>query len=80
MVDLISKRYDNAVRRLEKAIALNPNLANAYGGLGQALALAGEYNGAVTQINKAIRLSPRDPFMVYWFHAYPVNTEWCFWV
>ena len=67
MVDLISKRYDNAVRRLEKAIALNPNLANAYGGLGQALALAGEYNGAVTQINKAIRLSPRDPFMVYWF-------------
>ncbi len=22
---------------------------------------------AVTQINKAIRLSPRDPFMVYWF-------------
>ncbi len=67
MVDLISKRYDNAVRRLERAIALNPNLANAYGGLGQALALAGEYNGAVTQINKAIRLSPRDPFMVYWF-------------
>ena len=67
MVDLISKRYDNAVSRLERAIALNPNLANAYGGLGQALALAGEYNGAVTQINKAIRLSPRDPFMVYWF-------------
>ena len=67
MVDLISKRYDNAVRRLERAIALNPNLANAYGGLGQALALAGEYNGAVTQINKAIRLSPRDPFMVYRF-------------
>ena len=67
MVDLISKRYDNAVRRLKRAVDLNPNLANAYGSLGQALALAGEYNGAVTQINKAIRLSPRDPFMVYWF-------------
>lgn len=67
LVDLISKRYDNAVRRLERAIDLNPNLANAYGGLGQALALAGDYDEAVTQINKAIRLSPRDPFMVYWF-------------
>jgi adenylate cyclase len=67
MVDLISKRYDNAVRRLERAIDLNPNLANAYGGLGQALALAGEYDPAVKQIDKAIRLSPRDPFMVYWF-------------
>jgi adenylate cyclase len=67
MVELISKRYDNAVRRLERAIDLNSNLANAYGGLGQALALSGEYDAAVTQIDKAIRLSPRDPFMVYWF-------------
>jgi tetratricopeptide (TPR) repeat protein len=67
LVDLISKRYDAAVSRLEKAIDLNPNLANAYGALGQALALAGEYEAAVTHINKAIRLSPHDPFVVYWF-------------
>jgi adenylate cyclase len=67
LVDLISKRYDDAVSRLEKAINLNPNLANAYGALGQALALAGEYEAAVTHINKAIRLSPHDPFVVYWF-------------
>lgn len=67
LVDLISKRYDDAVCRLEKAIDLNPNLANAYGALGQALALAGEYEAAVTHINKAIRLSPHDPFVVYWF-------------
>ena len=67
LVDLISKRYDDAVGRLEKAIDLNPNLANAYGALGQALALAGEYEAAVTHINKAIRLSPHDPFVPYWF-------------
>ncbi len=66
LVDLISKRYDDAVCRLEKAIDLNPNMANAYGALGQALALAGEYEAAVTHINKAIRLSPHDPFAVYW--------------
>jgi adenylate cyclase len=67
LVNLISKRYDDAVCRLENAIDLNPNLANAYGAVGQALALAGEYEAAVTHINKAIRLSPHDPFAVYWF-------------
>ena len=67
LVDLISKRYDDAVFRLKNAINLNPNLANAYGAIGQALALAGEYEAAVTHINKAIRLSPHDPFIVYWF-------------
>ena len=66
LVDLISKRYDDAICRLEDAIDLNPNLANAYGALGQAMALAGEYEAAVTHINKAIRLSPHDPFVVYW--------------
>lgn len=66
LVDLISKRYDDAVRRLENAIDLNPNLANAYGALGQAMALEGEYEAAVTHINKAIRLSPHDPFIIYW--------------
>jgi adenylate cyclase len=66
LVDLISRRYDDAVSRLEKAIDLNPNLANAYGALGQALALAGEYEGAVTHIKTAIRLSPHDPFAIYW--------------
>ncbi len=67
MVDLISRRYDDAIRRLKKAVELNPSLANAYGALGQALTLAGECAEAVEQINKAIRLSPRDPFLVYWF-------------
>ena len=67
LVDLISKRYGDAVSRLENAIDLNPNLANAYGAVGQALALSGEYESAVTHINKAIRLSPHDPFVVYWF-------------
>jgi TolB-like protein/Tfp pilus assembly protein PilF len=66
LVDLISRRYEDTIRRLEKAIDLNPSLANAHGALGQVLALAGEYEAAVEQINKAIRLSPRDPFMAYW--------------
>jgi TolB-like protein/Flp pilus assembly protein TadD len=86
LVDLISRRYDDAIRRLKRAVQLNPSLANAYGALGQALALAGEYAPAVEQINKAIRLSPRDPFLVYWFghlglaafaeERYDIACEW----
>jgi len=86
LVDLISRRYEDALRRLKRAVQLNPNLANAYGALGQALALAGEYATAVEQINKAIRLSPRDPFLVYWFghlglaafaeERYDIACEW----
>jgi adenylate cyclase len=86
LVDLISRRYDDAIRRLKKAVILNPSLANAYGALGQVLALAGEYAPAVEQINKAIRLSPRDPFLVYWLahlglaafseERYDIACEW----
>jgi len=86
LVDLISRRYDDATRRLKKAIDLNRSLANAYGALGQALALAGECAAAVEQINKAIRLSPRDPFLIYWVahlglaafveERYDVACEW----
>jgi adenylate cyclase len=86
LVDLISRRYDDAIRRLKRAVQLNPSLANAYGALGQALALAGEYALAVEQINKAIRLSPRDPFLVYWIahlglaafseERYDIACEW----
>jgi tetratricopeptide (TPR) repeat protein len=52
---------------LQKAIDFNSNLANAYGALWQALALSGEYEAAVITINKAILLSPHDPFIVYWY-------------
>jgi TolB-like protein/Flp pilus assembly protein TadD len=86
LVDLMSKRYDDAIYRLEKAIDLNPNLANAYGALGQAQALVGEYEAAVTHINKAIRLSPTDPFAPYWFGHLGVASfaderyeDACFW-
>ncbi|HSA82203.1 MAG TPA: HEAT repeat domain-containing protein, partial [Geminicoccaceae bacterium] len=67
LVDLMSRRYDDAIGRFEHAVSLNPNLALAQAGLGQAHALTGDYGPAVVQIEKAIRLSPEDPFMVYWF-------------
>ena len=67
LVDLISRRHDQAIARFEKAIDLNPSLAHAHAALGQAVALAGDHERAEVQIRRAIRLSPRDPFMVYWY-------------
>lgn len=67
LTDLISSRHDQAIARFEKATDLNPSLAHAHAALGQALALAGDHVRADDQIRRAIRLSPRDPFMVYWF-------------
>ena len=62
-VELIARWHDMAIGRIRRAIDLNPNFASAYGVLGLALAYAGESDQAGDQIQHAIRLSPRDPFM-----------------
>ncbi|MGH6899179.1 MAG: hypothetical protein ACREJ5_21950 [Geminicoccaceae bacterium] len=62
LVDLNSRRHNQAIARFEKAIDLNPSLAHAYAALGQAVALAGDHERAEVQIRRAIRLSPMsDP-------------------
>ena len=64
--ELFSNRHDDAVRRLQRAIDLNPNLAFARGYLGATYAFAGERDDAMPNLEEAIRLSPRDPLMVIW--------------
>ena len=68
-VELFSNHHDEAVRRLERAIELSPNDANAHGFLSMTLALAGDYEGAVAQAHEAISLSPRDPFLAFWYNS-----------
>ncbi len=67
--ELFSGRHDDAVRRLERAIELDPNLSFARGYLGTTYAFAGEYEPAMKNFDLAIRLSPRDPLMVIWHTA-----------
>ena len=45
---------------LNKAIALDPNFADAYGLLGMALAYSGEKDTAIQTLNKVIKLNPRN--------------------
>jgi len=66
--------YHAAIEEFETAIALNPNFAQAYYMMGWSLALAGEPARAIPHIDKASRLSPRDPllfaFMIVRAHVY----------
>ncbi len=66
LVLFMSKRHDEAIRRLETAIQLNPNYSPALGWLGITLVYTHVHDNAVELLNKAIRLSPRDP-MLFWY-------------
>ena len=52
----------------EKAIALDPNDADAQNNLGRSLMLMGQPEAAIPHIDKALRLSPHDPNIgvYYW--------------
>jgi adenylate cyclase len=60
-----ARRTDEAVRRFRSAIDLNPNFAAAYGYVGWALAHDGQSDEAIKNLQQAIRMSPRDPFNVF---------------
>ena len=68
MTALFSRRYDDAFECLERAVKLNPNLANAYGTLTAVHGVSGDYETARQCADKAMALSPRDSSMALW-HA-----------
>lgn len=63
----IARRFDEARRAMEKAIALNPNFALAHATLGGLLISQGDPESAITYVNKAMRLSPDDPTKPIWY-------------
>jgi TolB-like protein/class 3 adenylate cyclase/Flp pilus assembly protein TadD len=69
MVALFLRRFDESQRRLETALALNPNLAFAHMLGGGYYALAGESQIARQTLQTALRLSPRDPAN-HWVFAF----------
>ena len=66
--ELFASRHDEAIRRLQRAIDLNPNLSFAHGYLGATHAFAGNLEAAIPCMEAAIRLSPHDPLLGIW-HA-----------
>jgi len=57
-----------AIRALETSVSINPNFALGYIGLEEAHVYGGDPNKAIEYANKAIRLSPNDPWMWVMLH------------
>jgi adenylate cyclase len=67
--ELFSNRHDDAIGRLHRAIALDPNSSFARGNLGVAYSFGGESDRSLAALEEAMRLSPRDFPMVIWHTA-----------
>jgi adenylate cyclase len=60
-------RLDEAVAEDRRAFDLDPSLVDAYWHMGFVLRRAGEFQASLEFIDKALRLSPRDPFRALWY-------------
>ncbi|HTR15109.1 MAG TPA: adenylate/guanylate cyclase domain-containing protein [Roseiarcus sp.] len=60
-------RAQRGVEELERALAINPNLAAATAFMGLAQAYVGRAQEAEAYVREAMRLSPRDPLIYAWF-------------
>ncbi len=61
------RRSEEAIAAAERAVSLNRNLAGAYTEIGWNHALLGHPERTEPYVQQGIRLSPRDPFLVYWW-------------
>lgn len=83
----LQQRFDAALATYDQAIALDRNLTSAHVGRARSLIAAGRAAEAVAPVERAIRLSPRDPDLYLWYyvacHAYThlardtATIEWC---
>jgi TolB-like protein len=62
-------RLDDAIAEYERALALDPSAANAYASLGGTYFLLGQYEKGIEFTDKAIRLSPHDPDLFFWYSS-----------
>ena len=58
---LQSRQLDNALRHIERAIALNPSLGYGYEQRGRLLIGLGRYDEAMAALETAVRLAPALP-------------------
>jgi adenylate cyclase len=64
----LTRRADEALRVADAGLALNPNIPALYHARGFAENSSGHYEQANADLERAIRLSPRDPGIGFW-HA-----------
>jgi len=62
-VHLIRRRFDDALAATEHALQLNPSFSHAQNYYAAALGFSGRWEEATEAAKRALRLSPRDPFL-----------------
>jgi adenylate cyclase len=65
---IAQKRTEEAIVEAERALVLNPSFMDAYIALEEANNFLGRPDRALELADKAIRLSPRDPYLWVFFH------------
>ena len=68
-IHVLRRRWDDALAALELALNLNPNFSLAQGYQSIVLSLCGRSEEAIAAANRALRLSPRDPFAAFCYGA-----------
>ena len=63
---LITRRFDNSLAEFELALRLNPNFSQAQNYYATALSFK-PWQEAIEAARRAIRLSPRDPFLALFY-------------
>ena len=62
-----TNRIPRGVEKLERALAIDPNLAHARAMMSLAQVYAGRAEEAEAHVREALRLSPRDPMIYVWY-------------
>jgi TolB-like protein/Tfp pilus assembly protein PilF len=63
-----TRRNEQAIPEYQEALEFNPNWADALAGLGWCKFWVGSLDEAVALQEQAVRLSPRDPQIGYWYY------------
>ena len=66
-VYMLERRFDDSLAEFEQALQLNPNFAMAQAYYGISLCYNGRWQEGYEAAQRAIRLSPRDPFLAVYY-------------
>jgi TolB-like protein len=66
-VYLLTRQFDDSLAEYELTLRLNPNFAQAQGDYALLLSYNGRWQEAADAVRRAIRLSPRDPFLAAYY-------------
>ena len=70
----MSRRFDESLRAADAGLAINPNYASLYAARSTAKSSLGQFEQAKSDVQQAMRLSPRDP-LIGLFHIDLGNAE-----